>query len=175
MLTDDYLQHSGKFLRIIKNDPMEAQCVFKRAGKYWLIGSHVTGWDPNPARAAVADSIWGPWKLLGNPCFGPGATNTFGAQSTYVFQVAGHPDDFIFMADRWNKRNLPDSRYVWLPIRFRENGIELAWQDSWQFDQFNEAGKPARKAADNAMSPRASNASDPGLAEPGRGPIVSDR
>ena len=149
LLTDDYLKHSGKFARIFVNDRMEAQCVFKHAGKYWLIGSHVTGWDPNPARAAVADSIWGPWTDLGNPCSGPGATNTFGAQSAYVFQVAGRPDDFVFMADRWNKKNLPDSRYVWLPIHFTERDLEVAWRNSWLPSKLSETGKSARERNGN--------------------------
>ncbi|MCX6896659.1 MAG: glycoside hydrolase family 43 protein, partial [Verrucomicrobia bacterium] len=109
LLTDDYLKHAGKFVRVFVNDPMEAQAVFKHDGKYFLIGSHVTGWDPNPARVAVADSIWGPWTELENPCRGPGATNTFGGQITFVFPIAGKVNSFIFMADRWNKTNLPDS------------------------------------------------------------------
>ena len=153
LLAEDYLKHSGKFIRIFVNDPMEAPAVFKHGGKYWLIGSHVTGWDPNPARAAVADAIWGPWTDLGNPCSGPGATNTFGAQSTYVFQVADHPDDFIFMADRWNKTNLPDSRYVWLPLHFTKQGIEVRWQDLWQLGHSSDSGKSAGKTTGN-VSPR---------------------
>lgn len=132
LLTDDYLRHSGKFVRVFVNQPMEAQAMFKRAGKYWLVGSHVTGWDPNAARTAVADSIWGPWTELGNPCLGPGATNTFGGQSTFVLPVAGKPDSFIFIADRWNKTNLPDSRYLWLPIQFKDNSFVISWQDSWR-------------------------------------------
>ena len=68
VLTDDYLKHSGKFARVFEKRRMEAQVVFKHAGKYWFVASGCTGWDPNPARSAVADSIWGPWKELGNPC-----------------------------------------------------------------------------------------------------------
>jgi Glycosyl hydrolases family 43 len=134
LLTDDYLKPAGKCVRVFVNDPMEAQVIFKHAGKYWLLASHVTGWDPNPARAAVADSIWGPWVDLGNPCFGPGATNTFGAQSAFVFPVAGKDETFIFMADQWNKTNLPDSRYIWLPIQFADKGLQIPWQASWRLN-----------------------------------------
>ncbi len=134
LLTDDYLKHSGKFARIFVKSPMEGQCVFKHGGKYWLVSSHVTGWDPNPARSAVADSIWGPWTELGNPCRGPGATNTFGGQSAFVFPVAGAPGQVIFMADRWTKTDLAASRYVWLPIQFGDHGFEIPWRDAWHLD-----------------------------------------
>lgn len=41
---------------------MEEPAVFKRKGKYYLIASGCTAWEPNTARSAVADSryIWLP-------------------------------------------------------------------------------------------------------------------
>jgi hypothetical protein len=134
LLTDDYLAHSGRFVRVFQKRRMEAPVVFKYGGRYWFIGSDCTGWDPNPARSAVAPTIWGPWTELGNPCRGPGATNTFGAQSAFAFPVAGRSDRWIFMADRWNKTNLVDSRYVWLPIRFQNDHLLLQWTKSWTLD-----------------------------------------
>jgi hypothetical protein len=117
---------------------MEAPAVFMHAGKYYFIGSGCTGWAPNPARSAVADSIWGPWKELGNPCIGKNAEKTFFSQSTYVLPVEGKKDAFIFMADRWNSRNLEDSRYVWLPLFFEGERIALKWFDEWNLDVFEQ-------------------------------------
>jgi hypothetical protein len=148
LLTDDYLSHSGKYVRVFVNQPMEAQAMFKHAGRYWLVGSHVTGWDPNAVRSAVADSIWGPWTELGNPCLGSGAGKTFGGQSTFVLPVAGKPDLLIFMADRWNKTKLPDSRYIWLPIQFTDKRFVIPWQDSWRLPIDNELTEQA-----NSLSP----------------------
>jgi catechol 2,3-dioxygenase-like lactoylglutathione lyase family enzyme len=137
LLTDDYLKHTGKFVRVFVNRRMEAQVVLKPADKYWFVGSGCTGWDPNAARSAVADSIWGPWKELGNPCRGPGARKTFGGQSTCVFPVSGRANTFIFMADRWNKTDLPDSRYLWLPLQFAETAFVVPWRDTWRLDDLN--------------------------------------
>ena len=130
LLSDDYLRHAGKFVRIFKGRSMEAAVVFKRHGKYWFIGSGCTGWAPNAARSAVADSIWGPWTELGNPCRGPDADKTFGGQSTHVFPVVGKPDEWIFMADRWNKTNLSESRCVWLPLQFQDNHMVIEWREA---------------------------------------------
>lgn len=143
LLTEDYLRHSGTFARVFVKRRMEAPVIFKHAGKYWFIASDCTGWDPNPARSAVADSIWGPWTELGNPCRGPGAERTFGGQSTSVFPVAGRPGNFIFMADQWNKTNLPDSRYLWLPVQFDKGTLEVIWHDRWRLDSFDSPPQPA--------------------------------
>jgi hypothetical protein len=131
-LTDDYLGTTGKYTRIFPGRSMEAPAVFKRQGKYYLIASGCTAWLPNAARSGVADSIWGPWKELENPCKGADADISFFSQSTYVLPVAGKPERFIFLADRWNKDDLADSRYIWLPIGFTPSGQpEIRWMDQW--------------------------------------------
>jgi hypothetical protein len=66
-LTDDYLSHSGKWVRLFEHRWHEAPALCKYQGRYWMISSDCSGWDPNTARLSVADSIWGPWKELGNP------------------------------------------------------------------------------------------------------------
>jgi len=114
--------------------------MFKHLGKYFLISSGCTSWDPNAARLAVADSIWGPWKALGNPCVGPEDLTriTFDSQSTFVLPVQGKKDAFIFMADRWRPKNAIDGRYVWLPIQFDNTGKPfLEWKDKWDLSLFD--------------------------------------
>lgn len=39
----------------------------------------------------------------------------------------------MFAADRWNAKNLSDSRYVWLPIRFDDEEPVIEWRDEWDF------------------------------------------
>ena len=131
-LTDDYLKTTGKYTRVFIDRSMEAPAVFKRKGKYYLVASGCTAWEPNAARCAVADSIWGPWTELGNPCVGEKSEITFQSQSTHVLSITGKPDSFVFLADRWNKDNLGDSRYIWLPINFDPAGKpEIRWLDQW--------------------------------------------
>ncbi|GAB6007796.1 glycoside hydrolase family 43 protein [Dysgonomonas reticulitermitis] len=130
-LSDDYLSHTGKYVRVFIDRYMEAPSVFKRNGKYYFIGSGCTGWAPNAARSAVAESIWGPWSELGNPCRGENAELTFEGQSTYVQKVEGKDDLYIFMADMWKPENAIDGRYIWLPIAFEDNKPVLDWQSEW--------------------------------------------
>ena len=142
LLSDDWLMHTGKYVKLFAGQGLEAYCVFKRAGKYYLLASQCTGWDPNPARAAVAESLWGPWRELGNPCRGKDAETTFHSQGTFVFRVAGKPEAYIFMADRWDKTDLPNSRYVWLPIQFHDQVPELEWVGVWDLSVFQTHAAP---------------------------------
>ena len=131
-LSDDYLSHSGKYIRIFPGGHNEAPAIFKKNGIYWMITSGCTGWEPNKARLLTATSIWGEWKQLPNPCIGKNADKTFGGQSTYILPLSGQEDRFIFMADVWRPKSLADSRYIWLPIQFNEEGIPfIEWIDRW--------------------------------------------
>jgi hypothetical protein len=137
LLTDDYLDFDGKYIRVFENRFMEAPALFKSKGKYYLVMSGCTSWQPNAARSAVAESIWGPWKELGNPCVGENSHKTFFSQSTYILPVQDKQGAFIFMADRWRPRNAIDGRYVWLPLEFgTDKSIVLKWHKKWDLSYF---------------------------------------
>ena len=142
-LSDDYLSPSGKLIRVFEGRLMEAPAICKRNGLYYFIGSGCTGWAPNAARSAVAPSIWGPWKELGNPCAGVnpvnrlGAEKTFGGQSTFILPVQGKRDAFIALFDIWKPDNAIDGRYVWLPLRFTGEGFTLTWVNTWDLSVFD--------------------------------------
>ena len=161
-LTDDYLQPTTED-KLLFSAHREAPAVFKYQHRYYLITSGCTGWAPNKASLHTATSLTGPWTLMDhNPMMGPGADSTFGAQSTYIQPVAGKKDAFIFMADKWNPKDLRDSRYLWLPVHLRDAQPVIEWLPTWDLhlfsasnnsyekegyqlvwgDEFNQAGRP---------------------------------
>lgn len=81
-LTDDYLGHTGKYVRIFPGGHNEAPALMKRGGRYWMITSGCTGWEPNEARLMTADRIMGEWKQLPNPCRGRTPTRLFWDRAT---------------------------------------------------------------------------------------------
>lgn len=145
-LTDDYLRPSGRYVRRFIGESREAPAVFKHNGKYYMLSSGCTGWDPNEAEIAVSDSIMGEWTSLGNPCSGKDADKTFYGQSTYVQPVYGKENSYVAMFDRWNKTDLENSRYIWLPLTFDNGKITIPWRDRWNMDEF--AVQPQFEAAD---------------------------
>ena len=117
LLTDDYLKPSGRFTRNFIKESREAPAVFKYNGKYY--------------------SIMGTWKTIGNPCTGPDADKTFYAQSTYMQPIIGKKDAYIAMFDRWKKKDLEDSRYVWLPVLIKNGAITIPWHEKWNLEIFD--------------------------------------
>ena len=133
---------AGVFTKNFVNHYREAPAIFGRGGRYYLLSSGCTGWDPNPAEYAVSESVLGPWTAVGNPCLGPHAEITFYAQSTFVLPVVGKPDAYIAMFDRWSKDDLRASRYVWLPIRFAGPRLVIEWHDEWDLSVFDRRHDP---------------------------------
>lgn len=144
-LTDDYLDLTGKWIRVEPSGHNEAPALMKRNGKYYMLVSGCTGWEPNDARLLVADSIWGPWKKAAyNPCVGTnpfnnmGPDKTFGGQSTYILSVHGKPNAYIAMFDVWRpKVQLIESGYIWLPIAFENDKMVIRWRSQWDLGVFN--------------------------------------
>jgi hypothetical protein len=129
-LTTDYRVPDGTYTRNFVQQSREAPAVIKHGGLYYMVSSFCTGWQPNEAMVAVAEHPMGPWQAKGNPCVGPQSELTFGAQSTHFFTSPN--GTVIFMADRWNPDNLQDSRYVWLPVKFKDEEMVIEWQDEWR-------------------------------------------
>lgn len=130
LLTDDYLSPTTRDSLLFR-EHREAPALFKYQGRYYLFTSACTGWDPNRAVLHVANNLFGPWTPLGDPMRGPHSDITFDAQSTFVLPVVGKADAFIFMADRWKRGDLIDSRYIWLPVRLDESIPYVRWEDEW--------------------------------------------
>lgn len=136
-LTDDYLKPTEHLTRNFIGMSREAPAVFKHNNKYYVVSSGCTGWSPNKAEYAIADSIMGEWKVMGDPCSGTDADITFYGQSTFVLPVAGKKDKYIALFDKWNKTDLINSKYIWLPITFKDNDkIDIAWKDQWELSDF---------------------------------------
>jgi hypothetical protein len=125
-LADDYLAPTAQEKRILLNQHREAPALFKHRGSYYLITSGCTGWSPNPAAYAVANAPLGDWQQHGNPCVGPGAETTFQTQGTFVLPIPGQPDNYVFLADRWEKTNLEASQYAWLSLRMVNGRPEIS-------------------------------------------------
>lgn len=135
-LSDDYKSATDEHIEVFESQYRESPAVWKCDGIYYMISSFCTGWAPNPAQYAVSDSMMGDWRIMGNPVRGSfdDVQTTFQAQDTFVLPVVGMPGTFIFMADRWNPKDLSDSRYVWLPMQIDGPNVIIRWHDSWALD-----------------------------------------
>jgi len=134
-LSQDFLSPTTNDV-LVASDHREAPALFKHRGTYYLITSACTGWRPNAANYYTAANILGPWLAHPNPCQGTNYQTTFRGQSSSVLPLPGQADAFIFMADRWIPSDLASSRYIWLPIQFKGNEIDIEWRDEWNLGFF---------------------------------------
>jgi hypothetical protein len=113
--------------------PLEGGAVVRYKGKYYAIGSQLTGWAPNPNLYAVADALGGPWSPFHNIAV-PEA-KTYGAQSSLLLSVHGtKTDSVIFMGDIWKPHALATSTYLWMPLEIHGNDLLLPPPQPWTID-----------------------------------------
>lgn len=129
------------FTRNFIGQSREASAMFHYDETYYMITSGCTGWTPNQAQYAVAETPLGPWTTMGDPCVGDISKTTFDTQSTCVIPVDAENGKYIYMGDRWynssvNGGELYDSRYVWLPVEFGEgNKIAIRDYSNWTLEE----------------------------------------
>jgi hypothetical protein len=130
-LSDDYL-NVEKDVCLFTNH-LEGGAVVHYQGLYYVIGSQLTGWRPNPNKYATAKSLSGPWSEFKD--IAPPETNTYGSQSTMMLKVNGtKTTTVIFMGDMWKPWTQWDSRYLWMPLEIGDGKLRLPSPNEWTLD-----------------------------------------
>jgi hypothetical protein len=129
-LTDDYMNvEKTAFIPA----PLEGGAVVHYGDLYYVIGSHMTGWRPNPDVFATAPSLSGPWTEFKN--LAPPEANTYNGQSSMLLKVVGSKNSpVIFMGDIWKPKELWDSRYLWMPLDMLNKSMHLPPPQPWQLN-----------------------------------------
>jgi hypothetical protein len=129
-LSDDYLTIKRQVMRL-STAKREAPAMFKQNGRYYIITSAATGWDPNQAQYFSAPAIDGPWTSLTNL----GNSTTYDTQSAYVIPVQGtQTTTYIYAGDRWQDPDLVSSKYIWLPLKISGTSLSLDNYAEWQLN-----------------------------------------
>jgi hypothetical protein len=111
----------------------EAPAMVRTGGRYYLLGSHVTGWSTNDNDYSTATSVGGRWAAWRPDA--PAGTNTFTSQTANIIPVTGTGGtSFVYAGDRWTTGNLGTSPLVWLPLTVSGTTMALGWQSSWTLD-----------------------------------------
>ena len=131
---------------------VEGMALFRLTnGSYYMVASHMRGWDPNPLMLFRADgpSLEDPrWVHLGNPTHDELSHHS---QPAYVVEVRGSSgaQAFMYMGDNWlhaGRRALRDAGYVWLPFRLAPHMMHLWKLRQWDPRQYGLAPTSAAAA-----------------------------
>jgi hypothetical protein len=130
-LSEDYLSVVQQVALV--EAPLEGGALVHFHGLYYAIGSHMTGWRPNPNVYATSPTLSGPWSNFRD--IAPPETNTYNSQSTMLLKVVGSKQTaVIFMADQWRPQQLWDSRYLWMPVEIGDGALYLPPPHNWTID-----------------------------------------
>lgn len=127
-LSDDYLsvvEHTSLF----NGQAREAPAVVKVNGYYFMIFSACSGWDPNQASYAYSRNLKSGWS--GRINIGNGIA--FDTQASAILKLQGRSGTtYMYVGDRWQDPNLPESKTIMFPIYF--NGTNITFNYRQQFD-----------------------------------------
>jgi len=130
-LSDDYLDvvESTCFIEA----RLEGGAIVHYEGLYYLIGSALTGWQPNPNKFATAKSLAGPWSWFHD--IAPPWMRTYGSQSTFLLKVVGSKKtSVIYLGDMWRPGAHWDGRYLWMPVEIGGGNFHLPEPRPWSID-----------------------------------------
>lgn len=128
-LSDDYMNVDCLVHSLWQGEYREAPAVIKGKYHYYMISSFCTGWSPNQGKYAWADSIEGRWSSLKEI----GDETTYDSQSAFLLNVNGK---LLYVGDRWGGGGDKyfESGYVVYPLKETEDGLEMIYQDTAEFE-----------------------------------------
>jgi hypothetical protein len=130
-LSDDYLTVEKDVCLIPEH--LEGGSIVHYNGIYYVVASHLTGWNPNPDVYATAKSLAGPWSEFKD--IAPPDMKTYGSQSTMLLKITGtKTTSVIFMGDVWKPWTQWDSRYLWMPLDIGDGKMALPAPREWTVD-----------------------------------------
>lgn len=128
-LSDDYMNVDCLVHSLWQGEYREAPAVIKGKYHYYMISSFCTGQAPNQGKYAWADSIEGRWSSLKEI----GDDTTYDSQSAFLLNVNGK---LLYVGDRWggDGDKYFESGYVVYPLKETEDGLEMIYQDTAEFE-----------------------------------------
>ena len=84
-LDKTYTKLTGSGKEILIDQAREAPALWHSGEKYLMFHRAAPGGAPTRCCMPESSAIFGSWRLIDDPCRGPGARRTFGAQSAAVF------------------------------------------------------------------------------------------
>lgn len=123
-LSDDYLSAVEKTV-LFQGQRREAPAIVKHNGRYYMLSSACSGWDPNPCKLSYTDDLtkgWSGLKQIGNGV-------AYDTQAASILKIEGSKQTtYLYVGDRWQDPDLPRSKTIIFPISFTETGCDFTYR-----------------------------------------------
>lgn len=127
-LTDDY-RAAAEHTVLQPGQRREAPAIVKVDGRYYMLSSACSGWDPNQCKLTTSTSLTEGWTSLtglGNPI-------AYDTQAASILTIKGtKATTYLYVGDRWQDPDLPQSKTIIFPISFHDGVCEFTYHQ--QFD-----------------------------------------
>lgn len=129
-LSDDYLDPVEHTL-LFQGQKREAPAIVKHEGRYYMLSSACSGWDPNACKLSYTDDLthgWSSLKQVGNPI-------SFDTQAASILKVEGSKaTTYLYVGDRWQDPSLPESKTIIFPISFGETDCTFEYLPEFEIN-----------------------------------------
>ncbi|MDE6036728.1 MAG: family 43 glycosylhydrolase, partial [Duncaniella sp.] len=137
-------------VQVCKGASREGNCMFKHAGKYYMVASNIYGWDGSLTYYISADDIYGPYTPVNDMQVMEGSRDDYShvSQTGFFYTVNGSEQSTVlFCGDRWAEFAGNGLGYnQWMPVSFAGDTPYLNSLHSWELD--SDTGR-WRVSADN--------------------------
>lgn len=129
-LSDDYLT-AVEWTQLFDWQSREAPAIVKHDGVYYMLSSACSGWDPNQCKLAWSTNLvkgWSGLRDIGNKI-------AYDTQAASILTVQGTKGTtYLYVGDRWQDPNLPDSKTIIFPISFDNSDHSCQFPYHQSFD-----------------------------------------
>lgn len=120
-LSDDFLS-ADSCTMLFKGMRREAPAIVKVKGRYYMLSSACTGWDPNQCMLSYSDNMLGGWSDLEKI----GDNIAYDTQAASILTIKGkRQTTYLYVGDRWMDPDLPSSKTIIFPLVFKDGKCEI--------------------------------------------------
>lgn len=126
-------------VQVCKGASREGNCMFKHAGKYYMVASNIYGWDSSLTYYVMADNIYGPYLPVNDMQVMEGSSDDYShiSQTGFFYTLNGSREStVIFCGDRWAEFAGNGLGYnQWMPLSFSGDIPYLNSLHSWELNK----------------------------------------
>lgn len=129
-LSDDY-HEAVEHTQLFAWQSREAPAIVRIGDTYFMFSSACSGWDPNQCKLSYTGNLQTGWSSLSDV----GNSISYDTQAAAIIAVKGtKATTFLYVGDRWQDPELPESKIIMFPITFNGNSCTFKYHERFDIN-----------------------------------------